>query len=93
MGNGSQFDGIGFAPGVVRGARAFDIDELGRLVGVTHRQVWIPGENIAECRKGKGADGLWSGYLNLTFTYQVVRDRGVDPCGEGPQDLQGTQGS
>lgn len=70
MGNGSQFDGIGFAPGVVRGARAFDIDELGRLVGVTHRQVWIPGENIAECRKGKDADGLWGGYLNLTFTYR-----------------------
>lgn len=89
MGNGSQFDGIGFAPGVVRGARAFDIDELGRLVGVTHRQVWIPGENIAECRKGKGADGLWSGYLNLTFTYRSSVIAASTPAAKAPKTFKG----
>jgi hypothetical protein len=47
----AEFSGIGFAPGVVTGVRSFDVDKLGRLTGVSHRQVWKPGENVAECRR------------------------------------------
>lgn len=48
-----EFSGFGFAPGVVRGARSFKIDKLGRLTGIHYAQVWRPGENEAECRKGE----------------------------------------
>ena len=51
MNNGEQFDGIGFAAGVVTGARSFKVDQLGRLTGVNFDQVWTPGENQAQCRK------------------------------------------
>lgn len=69
MGNGNQFDGIGFAPGVVRGARSFDVDVLGRLTGIHYKQVWRPGENTAECRKRES--DTWGGtFLNsLTISY------------------------
>lgn len=59
----SDFAGLGFAPGVVRGARSFKVDSLGRLTGVHYESVWRPGENEAECRKGSDA---W-GTVNLTF--------------------------
>lgn len=47
----NEFSGIGFAPGVVTGARSFKVDRLGRLTGINLTQVWRPGENTAECRK------------------------------------------
>lgn len=46
-----EFGGVGFAAGVVRGTRAFAVDKLGRLTGVTFPQVWVPGENQAECHR------------------------------------------
>lgn len=46
----------GFAAGVVRGVRAFDVDKFGRLLGVTFRQVWTPGENRAECKRRYDGD-------------------------------------
>lgn len=48
----------GFAVGVVRGVRAFEVDALGRLRGVSFRQVWMPGENVAECRRSRTGD-MW----------------------------------
>lgn len=53
-----EFTGMGFAPGVVRGTRSFRVDQFGRLTGVTHKQVWTPGENGAKCRKD---DDTWAG--------------------------------
>ena len=47
----NEFSGIDFALGSVRGTRAFDVDELGRLTGVALKQIWTPGENLAECRR------------------------------------------
>jgi len=38
-----------FAAGVVTGTRSFDVDKLGRLVGVAFATVWMPGENVARC--------------------------------------------
>lgn len=39
-----------FAVGSVKGLRGWDMDDQGRLTGVTHRVVWTPGENVAQCR-------------------------------------------
>ncbi|KTR95374.1 hypothetical protein NS220_06125 [Microbacterium testaceum] len=46
-----EFDGHEreFAAGVVTGTRSFDVDKLGRLIGVAFATVWRPGENIARC--------------------------------------------
>ena len=49
----SEFDGIAFALGSVRGTRAFDVDKLGRLIGVHYRQIWTPGENQAVCLRNQ----------------------------------------
>lgn len=44
----SDFDGeLSIEP--VRGVRVFQIDGLGRLCGVTHNDVWRPGENVSRC--------------------------------------------
>ena len=45
-----DFTGPALAAGTILGVRAFDIDSLGRLRGVTHADVFRPGENIARCR-------------------------------------------
>lgn len=46
----TEFTGAPLVMGSVRGARVFDVDALGRLTGVSYRQVWTPGENDAECK-------------------------------------------
>lgn len=46
-----EFSGSGFSAGAVQGARAWNIDDDGWLVGVMRPQVWVPGENHAECRR------------------------------------------
>jgi hypothetical protein len=63
-----EFSGIGFAPGVVRGTRSFDVDKLGRLTGVSYKQVWTPGENEAICRKEES--GSWAG-LNIAVGHRM----------------------
>lgn len=67
-----EFGGIGFAPGVVRGTRSFSVDKLGRLTGVSYKQVWTPGENVAICRRGD--DDSWSSIGRLmaaTYRFNV----------------------
>lgn len=44
---GQEFE---FAVGSLQGLRAWDVDDLGRLHGVTHREVWRPGENVSICK-------------------------------------------
>lgn len=65
--SGQEFDALGLALGVVTGARAFNVDSLGRLTGIHYRQVWRPGENVAECRKKDDPYGLSS--FAFTFLY------------------------
>lgn len=48
--NGDDFE---FAAGSIKGLRSWDMDTLGRLHGVTHAEVWKPGENIAVCKATK----------------------------------------
>ena len=55
-----EFSAPEFSIEPVKGARAFGVDKLGRLCGVTYAQVWTPGENVAECR---ARDDSLAGYL------------------------------
>jgi len=51
----APFSDLGFALGIVRGARTFLLTTDGWLTGLYYRQVWLPGEiNHATCRKEGG---------------------------------------
>lgn len=50
----SDFSGIDLVPGVVRGVRAFRVDDLGRLQAINYPTVWKPGENVAKCQATPG---------------------------------------
>lgn len=47
---GEDYD---FAAGSIHGMRSWSMDDLGRLHGVTHKDVWRPGENVAVCKATK----------------------------------------
>lgn len=66
-----------FALGVVRGSRAFDVDSLGRLTGVSHKTIWTPGENTAECKAPK-TERWFAQMVKLMNQTQIV-DSGIDP--------------
>lgn len=79
-----QFDSHGFVPGVFRGARSFRITEGGFLTGVVYQQVWLPGENIAECRNTPMS--YVSYYASASFLDQPVvlpAGHGMDICRHG----------
>lgn len=71
MSNGSQFSGVGFAPGVVTGARSFDVDQMGRLTGIHYKQVWNPTENVATCRKQENSTSV---FVNSFVRYSFVEE-------------------
>lgn len=48
---GEDYD---FAAGAIKGLRTWDVDDQGRLHGVTHKTIWTPGENVAKCEQGAG---------------------------------------
>lgn len=73
----SEFTGLGLAPGVVRGTRSFSVDAYGRLTGVTHRQVWTPGENNAECRKRDDPYGQFTISISSMATSYIYGNGGV----------------
>jgi hypothetical protein len=56
----SEFSDRPFVAGSVTGLRAFRVDMLGRLTGVTHQDVWRPGENVATCYAKPKPTGNWA---------------------------------
>lgn len=60
----SEFGAPEFSIEPVKGARAFDVDKLGRLRGVSYDSVWTPGENEAACWKSE-AGALTFGGISL----------------------------
>lgn len=46
-----EFDGWGYAPGYVTGARSWKVASDGTLTGVFHERPWEQGINIADCRQ------------------------------------------
>ena len=73
---GGEFTGPALAAGTVLGVRAFDIDNLGRLRGVTHADVFRPGENIARCRATP--QGRWA-YVPVGMTWAPDEPREHHP--------------
>lgn len=49
-------------PGTLTGVRRFNVDALGRLTGVTHKDVWRPGVNEGTCKGNSGLTTWPSGY-------------------------------
>jgi hypothetical protein len=49
--NDFKGDDYDFAAGSIHGMRSWGIDDQGRLHGVTHAEVWTPGENVAACKR------------------------------------------
>ena len=45
----SEFDGMEFGAGTVKGVRSFSVDGWGRLTGVNYPAPWKPGVNESEC--------------------------------------------
>lgn len=59
----SDFSDRPFVAGVLTGLRAFRVDTLGRLTGVTYKDVWTPGENAAQCHKKDETEAMYGGYM------------------------------
>lgn len=66
----------------VVGVRVFDVDSRGRLRGVTHKDVWRPGENVAECHARKPA--LPEHPDNRDRQLTSLLTRGAQPSGYNP---------
>lgn len=62
----SDFSDRPFVAGSLVGLRAFRVDGLGRLTGVTHKDVWTPGENVAQCHKPKSIPMSSGGYFQIS---------------------------
>lgn len=80
---GGGFTGPALAAGSVLGVRAFGIDSLGRLRGVTYGDVFRPGLNVARCfarpagRWAPGPDG------DMTLEREPGHRAGATECGCG----------
>lgn len=78
-----QFEGrknsLEFWPGTVRGYRAWDVSEMGGLLGLFYKQEWLPGINDAVCLDGKST--------NKISPYPMVLPEkpahGMDTCKHG----------
>lgn len=59
-----HFNGVPYAPGSIKGARTWRVNDNGELFGVSFPVMWSPGENVAKCIRGTTTDGrhqsLWN---------------------------------
>lgn len=65
---GEDFD---FALGSVKGLRSWQIDDKGRLRGITHPAIWLPGDNVAICKaksRCPKAKSMWEIEYSMTPT-------------------------
>lgn len=75
----SEFSDRPLVAGSLIGTRSFRVDKLGRLTGVTHREVWKPGVNTAECRKGMGLTWNMGGLITPATLYHYLGGGTVVP--------------
>lgn len=66
-----DFSGLGFAEGVVIGARTFKVTDDGWLTGLFYKQRWLPGVNVAECMAHVRAFPIYS---TVAFTPPPVQE-------------------
>lgn len=76
----SDFDGE-FSIEPVIGIRMWDIDSKGRLRGVSHPKVWVPGENVASCASDN-TSAYNSAYEQARAIYRLMGLTEVDPVEE-----------
>ncbi|MEH3033328.1 MAG: hypothetical protein PGN07_04630 [Aeromicrobium erythreum] len=67
----SDFGGRSLHVGTLRGLRAFNVDELGRLRGVSHAAIWKPGENLAQHMRA--SPGSWMTLTSSGFALTAPR--------------------
>lgn len=88
----SDFTGIPFVAGDVRGVRTWSVDPLGRLISPSYRTVWTPGENAASCKKDEGA-GIWGNMtFRLTTNNYFIGDAGTVKVEKADPDPTTTKG-
>lgn len=69
---------------IVYGLRNWKIDSHGRLTGVVHRQVWVPGVNEARCFKNAPATyGTYGGSMPTLPPEGAPIDHDLDKCSCG----------
>lgn len=68
-----------FAAGSLFGLRGWDMDESGRLHGVTHREVWRPGENRSACKGTKTIPCPGPTDLTVPAMGESLAERAVAP--------------
>lgn len=78
-----DFDGVSFAAGVVTGTRAFDVDKLGRLIGVAYAVVWTPGENQAKCMHRDEFGSLMYGSSRVELREARRAPHSIADCAHG----------
>jgi hypothetical protein len=81
----SDFGGTPLAVGTVTGHRAWNVDHLGRLRGITHPAVWLPGENVAACKGHRGSSMYFGWGVETPEKREPCTDEQipVDSCGCG----------
>jgi hypothetical protein len=79
----SEFSDRPFVAGSVVGLRAFRIDTLGRLTGVTHKDVWVPGENVAQCHATDLGEVVRQMNVQIQHMTAVLSAANSDPRGFG----------
>lgn len=83
-----EFSDRPLVAGSIVGVRSFRLEWRGRLAGVSVPDVWLPGENVAECRKDHGSLG-YGGVLhqmNITMNRMLYGYRTVTaPLTAGPE--------
>lgn len=67
--SGAEFGLFEFSVGSTVGIREFDVDSLGRLTGVTHKVVWKPGENLAQCKRIKNTTLCTEEHEHVSWQY------------------------
>lgn len=77
----SEFGDRPFIAGSLIGLRAFRVDNLGRLTGVTHRDVWTPGENVAVCHRDRVVMGGMTFYVSSAGTTTTTSPTTFNPGG------------
>lgn len=80
----SDFSDRPFVAGSLTGVRSFRVDSLGRLTGVHQRTVFMPGENVGECRGMAHALANLQVAMSRSMTYSLGGGL-VFPAGEQPK--------
>ena len=72
----NEFSGYEYGVGTIRGLRSFNVDQQGRLRGITFPAVWRPDVNTAKC--GLSTDGGGMSYATKVIATDATTDGRCD---------------